>query len=47
VPGTCIHERSLQAAEVTLRFPREWLKVWRNVSADFDRLMKGLHPPVR
>ena len=47
VPGTCIHERSLQAAEVTLRFPREWLKDWRNVSADFDRLVKDLHPLLR
>ena len=26
VPGTCIHERALAAAEITLRFPREWLR---------------------
>jgi len=44
VPGTCIQERSLDAAEITLRFPREWLKDWRNVAADFDRLMSQLHP---
>jgi hypothetical protein len=47
VPGTCIHERSLQAAEITLRFPREWLSDWRNVAADFDRLMEELHPAPR
>jgi hypothetical protein len=47
VPGTCIHERSLQAAEITLRFPREWLSDWRNVAADFDRLMEELHAAPR
>jgi hypothetical protein len=44
VPGTCIHERALDAAEVTLRFPREWLQDWRSVAAGFDRLMAQLHP---
>ena len=29
LPGTCINERSLGAAEITLRFPREWLQDWR------------------
>jgi hypothetical protein len=44
VPGTCIHERALEAAEVTLRFPREWLQDWRGVAAGFDRLMAQIHP---
>jgi hypothetical protein len=44
VPGTCIHERSFEAAEITLRFPRQWLQDWRNVTAGFDRLMAQLHP---
>jgi hypothetical protein len=44
VPGTCIQERALDAAEVTLRFPREWLKDWRGVAAGLDRLMGQLHP---
>jgi hypothetical protein len=44
VPGTCIHERSLDAAEITLRFPRQWLQDWRSVAAGFDRLMAELHP---
>ena len=43
VPGTCIHERALEAAEVTLRFPREWLQDWRGVAAGFDRLMAQIH----
>jgi hypothetical protein len=44
VPGTCIHERSLDAAEITLRFPRLWLQDWRSVAAGFDRLVALLHP---
>jgi hypothetical protein len=44
VPGTCIHERLIGAAEVTLRFPRAWLEEWRDVNAGFDRLMAQLHP---
>jgi hypothetical protein len=45
VPGTCIHERTLDAAQITFRFPRDWLLVdWRNVAAGFDRLIAQLHP---
>jgi hypothetical protein len=43
VPGTCFYERSIDAAEVTLRFPRGWLQDWRTVAAGFDRLMAQLH----
>ena len=46
MPGTCIHERLVGAADVTLRFPRDWAeKDWRNVAAGFDRLIAQLHPP--
>jgi hypothetical protein len=44
VPGTCIHERLIGAAELTFRFPRAWLDDWRNVSAGFDRLLAQIHP---
>jgi len=47
VPGTCIHERMVDKAEVTLRFPRAWLSDWRNVAAGFDRLVAQLHPAAR
>jgi hypothetical protein len=47
VPGTCIHERVLDAAEIAFRFPRDWLADWRNIAASFDRLMAQLHPPQR
>jgi hypothetical protein len=44
VPGTCIQERALGAADITLRFPRGWLDHWRDVAASFDRLIAQLHP---
>lgn len=44
VPGTCIHERQLDAAVMTFRFPRDWLEQWRNVASGFDRLVAQLHP---
>ena len=42
VPGICIHERALDAAAITLRFPREWLQDWRSIATGFDRLMVQL-----
>jgi hypothetical protein len=44
MPGTCIHERLIDADEITFRFPRAWLDDWRNVSAGFDRLIAQIHP---
>jgi hypothetical protein len=42
VPATCIYERLLDGAEMTLRFPRAWLQDWRGVVAGFDRLASQL-----
>jgi hypothetical protein len=47
LPGTCIHERMVDKAEVTLRFPRAWLSDWRNTAAGFDRLVAQLHPAAK
>jgi len=44
VRGTCLHERLVEAAEVTMRFPRAWLDDWRGVAAGADRLLAQLHP---
>jgi hypothetical protein len=44
VPGTCLQERVLGAAEITVRFPRELLEQWRDAAAGFDRLVARLHP---
>jgi hypothetical protein len=45
VPGTCLHERLVGSADVTLRFARNWLDDWRNVATGFDRLLAQLQPP--
>jgi hypothetical protein len=47
VPGTCISERALDGAQISIRFPRDWLSDWRNVAAGFDRLAAQLHPGGR
>ncbi len=44
VRGTCLHERLIDSAEITLRLPRTWLEDWRGVAAGADRLMAQLHP---
>jgi len=45
-PGTCIHERRIDTADVTLRFPRDWLEDWRAAVVGFDRLVAQLHPSL-
>ena len=46
MPATCMHEQLVGAADVTLRFPRDWAENdWTGVAAGFDRLIAQLHPP--
>jgi hypothetical protein len=45
VRGSCLHERLIDTAAVTVRFPRAFLDDWRTVAAAIDRLMMQLHPP--
>jgi hypothetical protein len=42
VSGSCIADRQVERVVVTLRFARDWLKDWREVSASFDRLLAQL-----
>jgi len=42
VPGSCIVDRAVDRVVVTLRFPRDWLKDWREVAAGIDRLLAQL-----
>jgi hypothetical protein len=42
--GSCLLERRIGNADVTLRFPRDWLTEWRRVAASIDHLMARLHP---
>ena len=38
-PGMCLYERRIENADVTVRFPSEWLTEWRAVSAGIDKLI--------
>lgn len=42
--GECLLERRIGNADITLRFPRDWLGGWKSVAAGIDRLMARLHP---
>jgi hypothetical protein len=44
MPGTCLHERRLGAADVTVRFPRDWLNDWRATADGIDRLIAKITP---
>jgi hypothetical protein len=42
--GECLLERRIGTADITLRFPRDWLSDWESVAAGIDKLMARLHP---
>lgn len=44
MPGTCLHERRLGSADITVRFPRDWLNDWRATVAGIDRLLAKITP---
>jgi len=44
VPGICLYERRIDAADVVVRFPRDWLRDWRMVAEKLDRLLASLRP---
>jgi hypothetical protein len=41
-PGTCLYERRIGDADITVRFPRDWLSGWRDVETGLDRLIGQL-----
>lgn len=41
-PGTCLHDRRIGGADVTLRFPRVWLEDWPAVADGIERLLASL-----
>lgn len=45
VPGMCLAERRIGNADITLRFPRDWLEDWQAVAAGLERLLRSLRPP--
>jgi hypothetical protein len=44
-PGMCLSERRIDGADLTFRFPRNWLVQWRDVANAMDRLTTQLHGP--
>jgi hypothetical protein len=46
-PGICLLERRIGAADIVVRFPRDWLAEWREVAAAIDFLITSLRPPGR
>jgi hypothetical protein len=42
--GTCLLERRIGTADITVRFPRDWLTDWKDIAAGIDKLMMRLHP---
>jgi len=42
--GVCLLERRIDNADITFRFPRDWLGDWQNVAGNIDKLIERLHP---
>jgi hypothetical protein len=42
--GNCLLERRIGKADITFRFPRDWLMDWPSVAGAIDRLLARLHP---
>jgi len=42
--GSCLLERRVGKADITVRFPRDWLKDWQSVATGIDALVARLHP---
>jgi len=40
--GMCLYDRRIGAADITIRFPRDWLEDWPNVVNRLDRLIVSL-----
>ena len=42
-PGMCLAERRVDGADLTFRFPRNWLARWREVANAMERLTVQMH----
>ncbi|MGE0566078.1 MAG: hypothetical protein AB7O50_16375 [Pseudolabrys sp.] len=45
--GMCLYDRRIGGAQVTVRFPRDWLADWQTTAHGIDRVLARLHPPTR
>lgn len=44
-PGICLYERRVEgAADVVVRFPRDWLTDWQSLAGNIDQLIKDMRP---
>jgi len=42
--GSCLLERRIGNADISVRFPRDWLSDWHGIAAGIDTLIARLHP---
>ena len=42
--GMCLLQRRIGDADITVRFPRDWLNDWKKVLYGIDRVLTRLHP---
>jgi len=42
--GMCLLQRRIGDADITVRFPRDWLTDWKKVLYGIDRVLTRLHP---
>ena len=42
--GMCLLQRRIGDADITVRFPRDWLSDWKKVLYGIDRVITRLHP---
>lgn len=45
--GNCLLERRIGDADITIRFPRDWLNDWQNLVRGVDGLLARLHPETK
>ena len=43
-PGICLYERRIESADLTVRFPSDWLTGWRAVNDGIAKLIGSLKP---
>lgn len=43
-PATCLYERHVGDAKITVRFPRDLLTEWQELASGIDRMIAELHP---
>src|SRR5262245_11128310 len=44
-PGMCQSERRIEGADLTFRFPRDWLSQWRDISSAMDQIVNSMRTP--